>query len=86
MNQILSTKLNKKNYSKKRWFKFQFGFSIFVVFLSIFFGILYYYDLIKKENISNDLIDNYSIYKLYATENQEDHSIEENFNGLFRNN
>ena len=77
MNQILSTELN--------WFKFQFGFSIFIVFLSIFFGILYYYDLIKKENISNDLIDNYSIYKLYATKNQEDNAIEENFNGLFRN-
>lgn len=82
MNQILSTKLNKKNYTKKNWFKFQFGISIFILFLIISFSAVYYYNLVKKENLSNDLINNYSIYRLYNTYNNEN---KENSNGLFRN-
>ena len=85
MNQILNTKLNKKDYTKKNWFKFQFGISIFLVFLAVFLILFYYYNLIRKENISNNLINNYSIYKLYANKNQSESTIEESFNGLFRN-
>lgn len=85
MNQILSTKL-KKNYSKKNWFKFQFWISIFIIVLIIFFGALYYYDLVKKQSLSNNLINNYSIYKLYTTtQNSKNESLKENSNGLFRN-
>ena len=86
MNQILSTKLNKKNYNKKNWFKFQFWISVFIIVLIIFFGALYYYDLVKKQSLSNNLISNYSIYKLYTTtQNSKNESLEENSNGLFRN-
>ena len=85
MNQILSTNLNnKKNLNKKNWFKFQFGVSILIIFIIIFLVSIYYYDLLKKENLSNSLVNNYSIYKLYNTQNSNN-KIEENLNGLFRN-
>ena len=84
MNQILCTKLNKKSSNKTKWFKIQFVFSIFIILLTISFGVFYYYDLVKKENLSNDLISNYSIYRLYSAQNKEPTQIEENFNGLFR--
>ena len=85
MNQILNTKLNndKKN-NKKNWFTFQFSFSIFILIIIAFFGIFYYHNLSKKEKISNDLINNYSIYRLYSNQNIENaKKVEENVNGLF---
>ena len=81
MNQILSTKLNKKN--NKQWFKFQFGASILIFFVLIIFIFVYYYNLQKKENLSNALINNYSIYRLYSNQNSSNDNIEENVNGLF---
>lgn len=94
VNQILttnySTDTNKTSlpsefsYSaskKKNWFKFQFIFSIFIIFISIFSGYSYFYYLEKKENLSNDLITNYNIYRLYNTSNNTSSNV--NFNGLF---
>ena len=83
MNQILMTKLNKKNTAKKNWFKFQFCISIFIVVLTILLCFFYYYNLKIKEDISDDLINNYSIYRLYSNQNTEKNTVEENFNGLF---
>lgn len=93
MNQILSTELEKNKNStfnisylsskKKNWFKFQFGFSIFIILTCFLSGYFYYYYLKKKENLSNDLITNYNIYRLYST--SKDNSNQDNFNGLFRN-
>ena len=86
MNQILNTRLNNKDYDKKIWFKFQFTISVLIIIALIICIIIYYQNLMKKENISNNLIDNYSIYKLYSNQNFTNNTTEENFNGLFRNN
>lgn len=86
MNQILSTKLekSKKNSEKKNWFRFQFAFSIFIIVISISCGLFYFYHLKKEENLSNHLISNYNIYKLYS--NSKKNNIQETSNGLFRYN
>lgn len=84
MNQILSTKLNKKNSEKKNWFRFQFAFSIFIIIISISCGLFYFYHLEKEEDSSNHLIANYNIYRLYS--NSKENNSQENSNGLFRNN
>ncbi len=71
MNQILSTKLNKNiNTNKKqKWFKFQFAFSIFSIFALLISGFMYLNNLKKKANLSNNLISNYNISKLYSNSN-----------------
>lgn len=63
MNQILCTKIKNKN---KQFFKFQFTIS--VIILIILTGFVFYFNisLQKKEKISNSLIGNYNIYKLYS--------------------
>ena len=84
MNQILNTKLNNKKTNKKNWFTFQFSISIFILIIIVSFGIFYYHNLSKKEKISNDLINNYSIYRLYSNQNVANaKKVEENVNGLF---
>lgn len=75
MNQILYTKIKNKN---KTFFKIQFIFSLTILILlvgSIFYYMLY---LQKKEKMSNNLIDNYSIYQLYS--NYSEHNIGNNKN------
>lgn len=97
INQILSTNFmpNEVSYpsylaysapiqpKKKNWFKFQFAFSIFIIILAVLCGEIYFYSLKKQEELSNDLIANYNIYRLYST--YKDNSEQEAFNGLFRN-
>ena len=84
MNQILSTTLNNKK--KKNWFRFQFGISIFIILILICLGIIYYQDLSRKEKISDELVSNYNIYKLYSNQNSENTTlVKESINGLFRN-
>lgn len=97
VNQILSMNLNENNIistsyfpnilsepKKRNWFKFQFICSILVVITSVLSGRLYFYYLQKKENLSNDLIANYNIYRLYnSTSNNTNQEIS---NSLFRNN
>lgn len=88
MNQILSVKLetNQKKLEKKRWFKFQFVFSIFIMSCLLLGGGFYIYYLGKKEDFSNRLIANYNISRLYSNSTQENkdnnHSFNPN-NGLF---
>lgn len=64
MNQILSTKLKKSN---NRIFKFQFIFSIIILVCLIFITIYYIFRLSQKERLSDILIDNYNISKLYSS-------------------
>lgn len=69
--------------NKKNWFRFQFIFSISIIIISIFSGALYLSYLEKQENLSNDLIANYNIHRLYSSPEENENS--EIFNGLFRN-
>ena len=63
-NQILNTKI-KKN-SDKIFFKFQFTISIVIILILISVICYYLFSLHKKEKSSNNVIDNYNIYKLYS--------------------
>ena len=85
MNQILNTKSkqNKKNYKKKKWFKFQLSNTVVAMSLLIFGGSFYLYRLNKKEDFSDSLIANYNIYRLYSK--PEEPPTAEPSNGLFRN-
>lgn len=88
MNQILSVKLekNQKKLEKKRWFKFQFVFSIFIMSCLLLGGGFYFYHLGKKEDFSNRLIANYNISRLYSTPTKEEKNksdISKANNGLF---
>lgn len=69
--------------NKKNWFRFQFIFSILILFVLIFSGGFYFSYLGKQENRSDDLIANYNIYRLYSSHEKTEAS--ETFNGLFRN-
>lgn len=72
MNQILETNLNNKknkSYRKKTLFFLQLSFSLFfVIAISIF---IFYnnFNLSKKENYSNQVLENYNIARLYANLN-----------------
>lgn len=68
---------------KRNWFRFQFVFSILILVVSIFSGSLYFYYLEQQENLSNDLITNYNIHRLYSSSQQDNQEL---FNGLFRHN
>lgn len=98
MNQILSTnldntnKLNKDNLnsnintkflnSNKVFFRLQFTISIIIIIVTISFSIYYIYSLNNKEKMSQKLIGNYNIYKLYANVKKEKQSIENNLFGI----
>ena len=72
MNQILKTNLNNKknkSYRKKTLFFLQLSFSLFfVIAISIF---IFYnnFNLSRKENYSNQVLENYNIARLYANLN-----------------
>lgn len=84
MNQILSTKLkSNKNINKKHFFKFQFILSIILIFLLIVVFVFYINSLNKKQKISNNLISNYNIYKLYSNQVEENVNDTSNENNLF---
>ena len=75
MNQILNTKIEEdqpsSNKFNKKVFKFQFIISILLtIFLSSGLG-YFYYSIKKKEKLSNRLINNYNITKLYANNSSE---------------
>lgn len=77
MNQILVTKLKKSKNKDTRIYKFQFVLSV-AISISLILVISYYISSInQKEKLSNKLIDNYNIAKLYATTNIKA-NIEEN--------
>lgn len=70
MNQILNTKTyNGKKKLKHNLFKLQLYFSISVIAIVIITIFVYLKNLSQKENISNSLMKNYNIYKLYSSSN-----------------
>ncbi len=83
MNQIIFTPFNKNenqnlNYEfvnknniniNKNFFKIQLFLSSFTILIMIFTFAFYIFSLEEKEQISNNLIDNYNISKLYANYN-----------------
>lgn len=68
MNQILDTDLNKskKKFYNNHFFKLQFTISIMFLIIIIVIFVLYINSLQKQQQISNDIIKNYNIYKLYS--------------------
>lgn len=83
MNQILNTKLDKNSskFKKKNWFSFQLTISIIIVIITIILHIYNAYYLEKEANISNNLINNYNIYKIYS--NNKKQMDKEEYNKLF---
>lgn len=66
---------------KKKWFKFQLIFSVLIIIISFFCVGVYFYSLERQENLSNNLITNYNIYKLYS--NSKNNSNQNTSNVLF---
>ena len=83
MNQILCTKI-KKNYSKKKFFKLQFTFSILAIIIIVLLSVFYVNSLIEKEKMSNNVLSNYNIYRLYSNpeEGNLDNDISNNIFGI----
>lgn len=93
MNQILNTKLN-ENYNKKdetpnieesnfkkkhiSFLKLQLFISIFVIFLLGSSVSYYHFNIKNKEQLSNRLINNYNISRLYANNSPESEDITPN--------
>lgn len=67
MNQILKTKPdNKKINSIKRLLRFQFYFSLIIIFIIVIFITYNTFLLYKKEKYSSQVLNNYNITKLYS--------------------
>jgi len=83
MNQILSTKLKKKKKLNSRFFKYQFSISVLIA--TVLIGFIFYsiLSLQKKEKLSDTLIGNYNIYKLYANYSQDTEEKASDENNLF---
>ncbi len=87
MNQILVTELEifKKRKNYKRFFKIQLVFSLVCVFVIISLFISYIKSLQSKQEISNQLIDNYGVYRLYSNNDNTNYSDNINTN-IYNNN
>ncbi len=80
-NNKIDNNINKSPY--KNFFKIQFAISIIIIITTISFSTYYFYSLKNKERISQNLIGNYNIYKLYAnTQTQEEENTENNLFGI----
>ena len=67
----------------KKFFKLQFIFSILIIFTTISFSIYYIYSLKNREKISENIIGNYNIYRLYANnEGTSEKTIDNNLFGI----
>ncbi len=82
MNQILCTK-RKHRKNIKNFYKFQFILSLFLIIISIITIIVYIYSLNNKQKISNSLISNYNIYRLYSNQANEELNSTTDDNNLF---
>ncbi len=71
-----------KKIKKLSLSNFQFVISIIILIVLIFTLLFYLFSLFNKENKSDDLINNYSVFKLYSNYNQ-DNSVAENDNNIF---
>lgn len=85
MNQILCTKIKNDKKLNSHLFKVQFTISIIIIIVLIGFIVYTSYSLQNKENLSNNLIGNYNIYKLYAdvSSNNNDLVQDTQANNLF---
>lgn len=87
-NNIINQKIiPNENYSintlsNKIFFKLQFAISIMIIITIISFSIYYFYSLNNKEKLSQNLIGNYNIYKLYADVEKEQELPENNLFGI----
>ena len=85
-NDIDSIKKINNKYKKstnKQFFKLQFTISIIIIITAISFSIYQIYSINSKEKISQNLIGNYNIYKLYAdTQAKEEENTENNLFGI----
>ena len=61
---------------------FQFIISIIILIVLVFALLFYLFSLFKKENQSNELIDNYSIFKLYSDQNISSNESDNNIFGI----
>lgn len=65
MNQILATKIkNKKNKSYIFFFIFFISISSFIILILVIFS--FFNNLNQKENITENILNTYSVYKLYS--------------------
>lgn len=85
MNQILCTKIKNDKKLNSHLFKVQFTISIIIIIVLIGFIVYTSYSLQNKENLSNNLIGNYNIYKLYADVSSNNNDLVQNTqaNNLF---
>ena len=77
-----NNQFNKINPFNKKLFKLQFIISIIIIITTISFSTYYFYSLKNKEKISQNLIGNYNIYKLYAGVEEEEKTQENNLFGI----
>ena len=85
LNNNLNNIDNSKNSNKmsvKKVFKIQFTISIIIIISTISFSTYYIYSLRNKEKISENLIGNYNIYKLYTNVEKEDETTQNNLFGI----
>ena len=73
---------NSNKMSVKKVFKIQFTISIIIIISTISFSTYYIYSLKNKEKISENLIGNYNIYKLYTNVEKEDETTQNNLFGI----
>lgn len=85
MNQILCTKIKNDKKLNSHLFKVQFTISIIIIIVLIGFIVYTSYSLQNKENLSNNLIGNYNIYKLYADVSNNNNTLTQDtqVNNLF---
>ena len=72
---IYNNYTNNKIEKNKKFFKLQFIFSILIIFTAISFSIYYIYSLKNREKISENIIGNYNIYRLYAENSKDQEEI-----------
>ena len=83
MNQILVTK--NEIHKKKYFLIFQLVISIIVIIAIIYFISLHFYNISKQEKISNQIMNNYNLSKLYTSISSDSikNSDDDNPNGIF---
>ncbi len=82
-NNKINNNKNIDGISNKKFFKLQFTISIIFIITTISFSTYYFYSLKNKEKISQNLIGNYNIYKLYANVENVEKGQETIQNNLF---
>lgn len=71
MNQILDTKLKNRKRKNYNFFRLQFIISIIIILILIILIFYFFFSSQKKEKLSNDILNNYNIYKLYTSSNSK---------------